>query len=502
MTARGTGSFITRGGWVVAAALGLFYVGFVMHFAVDIPQGDEWGSVLPLVHSALHHELSVGQLWTQYFNESHLLIPNAIFVAVGLWGHFDTRTLIGLSALLQCASFLVLLGLFRVYLGRVVTAVPVLLLGLTWLGLSGIDNALWGFQIQIYLTEFFLLLSLLCLHFSFTGPRRLPLLAGALFFGLASSCSTIQGLLVWPIGLLVILWVAPKSPRRLALWCGTAVVMAGLYLIGYNSAEARAGCIAATTQACSVTYGVHHLGPALDYFLALLGNIVPATDKVLTTEGNVHVFGHQLLGAVFLLAAIGVFVQSYHQRRSRSAMWVPPSLIIFALLWDVVIALGRVGEGPASAVSSHLSTPQTFLLSGILMSGVLTLRQLRDHDQPAGTWRIIAAWSALAGLGILMAVVVVTSTIVGNANAVNSRRTNEFAARVVVNLDVLPSSVRPCYLDASIDGSLVPESQVLKVLGPALDVLRADHLTVFGSLSEYQYYRKLGPPLFSFCPRG
>jgi hypothetical protein len=470
-----------------------------MLFAVDIPQGDEWGSVVPLVHSALHHGLGVNQLWIQYFNESHLLIPNAIFVAVGMWGHFDTRILIGLSALLQCASFLVLLGLFRAYFGRVVTAAPVILLGLSWLGLSGIDNALWGFQIQIYLTEFFFLLSLLCLHLSFSGQRRLPLLAGALFFGLASSCSTIQGLLIWPIGLFVILWVAPKSPRRLALWCGTAVVMAGLYLIGYNSAEARAGCFAVTTQVCSVTFGAHHLGSAIDYLLALLGNIVPATDRVAKTGGNVHVFGHQLLGAVVLLATIGVFVQSYRQHRSGSATWVPPALIIFGLLWDVVIALGRVGEGLASAVSSHLSTPQTFLLSGILMSGLLELRQLREHDQPAGTWRIRATWSALVALGFLVATVVVASTIVGDANAVNSRRTNQVAAQVVVNLGLLPPSVRPCYLDSSIDFSLVPESQMLKQLAPLLEYLRTDHLSVFGSQSEYQHYRKEGPPVFSFC---
>lgn len=162
-----------------------------------------------------------------------------------------------------------------------------------------------------------------------------------------------------------------------------------------------------------------------------------------------------------------------------------------------MIALGRVGKGLASAMSSHLSTPQTFLLSGIVMSGLLELRQLREHNQPAGTWRIRATWSALVALGLLVATVIVLSTDVGNANAVSSRRTNEIAVRVVVNLDVLPSSVRSCYLDVSIDGGLVPEPEVRKVLN-----LRADHLTVFGSLSEYQCYRELESPRDSYCSRG
>ena len=112
------------------------------------------------------------------------------------------------------------------------------------------------------------------------------------------------------------------------------MVIAGLYLIGYNSAEARAGCFTATTQACSVTYGVHHLESVFDYVLALLGSIVPATDHVLITGGNVHVFAHQLLGAVVFLAAVGAFVQSCRRHRSGSATWVPPALIVFGLLWE------------------------------------------------------------------------------------------------------------------------------------------------------------------------
>ena len=74
--------------WNALLAAGVLSVAvvLVMHFAVNIPSADEWSSVIPLVDSAVHGTLTLSELWTQHFNESHLLIPNAIFAAVGCSG--------------------------------------------------------------------------------------------------------------------------------------------------------------------------------------------------------------------------------------------------------------------------------------------------------------------------------------------------------------------------------------------------------------------------------
>lgn len=341
------GAVATAGGLAVA------YVVLIMHFAVNIPTGDEWTSVVPLVHSAIHGSLTLGDLWVQHYNESHLLIPNAIFVSVGLLGSFNTRILILLSAILQVVSFGGILGVFRSYYGRVLTVLPVLTLGIVWFGLGAIDNALWGFQIQLYLTQFFIICMLLCLHATLTRPRwRVWPLATAILFAIAASCSTIQGLLAWPLGLMVLVWSGTRISghlRRIAIWCGAAVAIIAAYFIDYISVLARSGCFA-SSQECSVTYGLHHVGATADYLLALLGNITPAADSLLIVGLNVHVHTHQLLGGVLLVASVLVVIRSYQHRRTATATWVPVTFILFGFVWDLTIALGR---GPGRGSGPH-----------------------------------------------------------------------------------------------------------------------------------------------------
>ena len=162
------GECVSTATWNALLAAGVLSVAvvLVMHFAVNIPSADEWSSVIPLVDSAVHGTLTLSELWTQHFNESHLLIPNAIFAAVGVFGSFNTRILILLSAIVQGSD----LGCPPCGVQGLLRTGPDDFPG----GPSGrrvvrpgdIDNALWGFQIQLSLTQFFVILMLLCMFVS------------------------------------------------------------------------------------------------------------------------------------------------------------------------------------------------------------------------------------------------------------------------------------------------------------------------------------------------
>ena len=122
--------------------LAALYLLFVWTYAVDVPRDDDGGTVL-LVHSALHGQFSFRYFWGQHL-ESRIFVLNLIFLAVGYLDHLDLRTVMFLSALLLIGAFLLLLRLFRVYLDRPLTALPVLLVGFVWFSLIDVTNALWA----------------------------------------------------------------------------------------------------------------------------------------------------------------------------------------------------------------------------------------------------------------------------------------------------------------------------------------------------------------------
>ena len=185
----------------VAVVLSIFYGVLVLNFAVNVPTGDEWPSVIPIVDRSLHGGLTPSLLWGQFYNESHLFIANSLFVLAAHTFSYSIRWIIAWSALAQIAAFVALLVLTRGYLGRPVRWFESLALGVIWFGLAGMENALWGYQIQLYLTCFFLMATFAALLGVQAFDRRSSLFfVAALIAAIAASLSTVQGLLVWPIG--------------------------------------------------------------------------------------------------------------------------------------------------------------------------------------------------------------------------------------------------------------------------------------------------------------
>ena len=494
---------LTLAALAVTGVLSLGYLVFVMSFAVNVPIGDEWNDVVPFVHEAIHNHLAINTLWLQHGNPSHLLIPNSIFIIIGKWGQFNTKILIAMSALLQIASFVSLLAIFGIYTQKKITAVSVAVLGVTWFSLGGIDNALWGFQIQIYLTVFLLCLIPCLLYLGRdSGRGRAFAFAGSIVCSIAVSCCTIQGLLAWPVGLLVLLWAGRETKgqrQRVLLWCGAAIVMIGVYLIEYNPNLPNSGCLGGA-RTCSVSYGLRHPGATIQYFFALLGNASASRDSVLFTGGNAHLLDYRLFGGVLLVSAILVGIWSFRDRKSAVLVSsMPVALILSGVLWDISIAVSRVGLGQATAVGSHYTTPQILVLSGVLMFGLVQL----SHEVNGGCAipKLESSRLRLLGLvmlGLVVVALAVISTGVGIDNARLDRLNAVMGARIVVNLDRIPTTARSCYLDAGIDDGIPVSQKQLTISMEEITELREDHLSVFAP-TVYSHYRAEGPPKLPFC---
>ncbi len=119
------------------------YLLFVIHYSIDAIYWDEWGDV-PIIHAALHSQLTFRALWTQH-NENRMLLPNLVVIASALVHSYNSKAIILLGALIFVASYIVFLAVVRIYLRRPLTAMHVLSLGIVWFSLEDTENSLWAF---------------------------------------------------------------------------------------------------------------------------------------------------------------------------------------------------------------------------------------------------------------------------------------------------------------------------------------------------------------------
>ncbi len=352
----------------VAALIGPFlYFTFINRYAVNSFYGDDW-SIATLVHQALHGRLSLSQLWRQY-NESRLFMGNTIDVLFGYVDRLNLRSIVFFDAAVFTASYALLLGLLRRYLGERLTPIPVLAVGVVWFSWADVQNSLWAFQLSWYLTVLFLLLMLFALLVPIRH-RRLWF-SVAVIAAIAGSLSTIQGFTIWPLGAVAILWpdgsvgndrvrtLPPRVVREIVTWAAAAIGTIALYLPGYDVHEN--GCL----SGCTPSVALRHPITVIKFFFALIGNVVPG--GVLFFPSTQQLWRFEALGVVLFVAAIAIAVQSW-RHRAFERVPVPLLLIGFGLIFDVTIALGRGGTGPAGAVSANRYVmPNLVLLTGIVI---------------------------------------------------------------------------------------------------------------------------------------
>ena len=324
-----------------------------------------------------------------------------------------------------------------------------------------------------YLTVFFVILALYMLLIRRTR----------LFFGLAvgaavlASLSFVHGFLVWPLGLICLLWSYEKNRAELAVWLLSAAAVSAVYFHGYDSSNP-----ACSVGNCSLTYGLSHPGPFIGYLVMLVGNVIPLS----TTGIESHLWLHGLQGTVLLLVAVLVVVQTLRERRVQPNP-LPLLLIVFALLVDFVTAVGRGGAGLESAVSpvyGRYTMPNLILLVGLVIFAW-------DH-MPRLTARF-----RLIGSGVLTALLLVqciAGTVEGISNGRNSHATQEVNARILVNLDQVPQSEKPCYVDVAVFPGWY------QFVMPKYRLAKQDQLSVFQPASE-RHYRTESLPVLAECAK-
>ena len=467
------------GAIATAVGLSVLYLIFVAHFSTNVPIADDWSVVL-IGHDALTGHLSFSLLWTQHL-ESRMLVVNAIFVLFAWADHLNLRSVVLTSGIFLVVSYGLLLVVFRAYSRRPLTALVVLVLGIAWLSLGDVGNALWAFQLAWYvaLLSFTLMVYLLTVS---KLPRLLVVCLAAVAAS-AASFSMVQGLLLWPIGALLILWWTPWT-RRIALefgiWITAAFIISVTFLIGYNFHAAIALC--PSRNGCTVGYAVTHPVNDLTYALQLAGDVMP------TQSSQIGL--HEVVGGLLLAGGFLVIFLVIRERRRTQRNPLPLALVAFALLFDLTITVGRVGFGHP-AMQQYVM-PQLILLTGIL---VYACGQARSEVR---TNRPLLAWG-YAALAIALLAQAATATTYGFDAGRGFQRGAVLSGRIVANANEIPKSELACDESEVLEARLVPPKTVLAVMGPYIAAAEASELSVFDP-PTYEHFRQEGAPPAAVCP--
>ncbi len=451
----------------IPAALYLFYV---LHYSVNVPWGfDDW-EIVPLVDAANHGHLSMGALWQQY-GDRRLVVGRLILVAFGVLDNLNERHVVMFTAILFVASYVLFLVLLRGYLTRL-TCPSVLVVGVVWFSLTDWFGVLWSFQLSWYLVIFFFVVMVFLLQ------RRGPVLFWlAIASAVLASLTDISGFVLWPVGLICLLWCWRRW--KVAAWLAAFAVTVVAYFHSYNFGYTQC-------PTCTANFDIHNPVLYVKFVLGLAGGIVPAVGilgvppipGVPWMDGEY--FGlHQLLGAAILLAAVYVVFQSIRER-SRSPL--PVVLIVMGVLFDLLIAEGRTGQGLFATTGPYYSIPNLAVLLGIVVYAWGHLPDFREGR----SWRAMAA-------GVLIMFLVAQAVVAtGNGIDAGSARHQQLEAdaRVVANLDRLPAATRGCVL--SVFAGVVP-SEVQPFLDPWYGIAVADRLSLFQSSAELRMFRDEGP---------
>ena len=299
------------------------YFWLIGHFGVNVIYQDQWSDVA-VIQKWYAHGFDWSSLWAQH-NENRILFPNLIVVFLAHTTHLDIRVEEYLSGLmLVAATFLVIWAHKRrspatpwlYYCPVVVMTCSFVQYGAT----------LWGFQLAWYLVLLGLagvvvLIDRINLNWiSFTAAAAAAVVA---------SFSSLQGLLVWAIGLVLLLW-RRRRVRFLVVWTAAAIVSAGLYLYNFNM---KAGTIFPS----SLTR--HSVSPVL-FGTFVVGDVVGVPIKLGGSNGAIFA-----LGVLIVLLAIATLTFYGLHADAHGPGVVGMALVLFGLLFAALVARGRAPWG-------------------------------------------------------------------------------------------------------------------------------------------------------------
>ena len=329
-------------GFPVAAVFWL-----VAHYGVNVIEGDQWDDVT-VIRNSYTNLFDWSSLWTQH-NENRIFFPNLVVIALSRTTHFNIHAEEYLAALMLVAATALVIVTHK----RRSPHTPWLYycpVAFLMLSICQYGNLLWGFQMAWYLV-----LVSMAVAFYLVDRISLTWLAfvGALAAAVIGSFSSLQGLLIWPAGL-VLLYHRRRAWRYVAPWLVAGVAATALYVHNFDYGESPA-----THNAV-----LHHLMGSAKFYTFAIGDILGIPFQFRQVGNNwISLFGLLIIVlAVLVVAVYGI------RRQGGSGSPVGVALICMGLLFAATVTWGRVIFGYAAASASRYTTFDLLVPVGIYLA--------------------------------------------------------------------------------------------------------------------------------------
>jgi hypothetical protein len=390
------------------AALSFLYV---RTFGVDVPIGDTW-TMVPFFDNLSSGTLTFSSLWHQHM-EHRVFFPR---IAILLLGSITSFNNVAIMYLIQFCFLVTLIALLRAFKDNtranlllfVPIAFLVFSLGQYW-------NMLMAWSLTFVFVQTFAVLAFYLIYISYsssgTGFGKLALSA-AVVSGTVASFSSVQGLLVWPAGLLQLL-IAPveRSTKKIlvGIWGVAGLVEWIVYFYDWNVPDFQ-------MAHRSERYFLDNPSLGIDYFLTALGSSLIRLQTVALVCGLL----------LICLVAATLFLVYKAGPLGEFSFWI--ALIAFSFLFLGSIVVGRSGMGLENALSPKYPT---FTVLAVIGAYVILIKLALEQRT-----RII--YALLSCLTALIIVSVPISYVVGidAGKAFNAR--TERAAHIISNYETKP----------------------------------------------------------------
>jgi hypothetical protein len=400
--------FHSRVGKAFLIFLGILPAAFLLadiyFFAVNVPFMDDWQFV-PLLEKAKEGTLSFYDLWAPH-DEHRLLLPRILIIASMFASGGDYRVQCFITFSVVALISLCLLWLMvRLDGSRSSVLWAWVLANIALFSPIQYHNWLWPMQFAYFLPYTFLALCL-CALYARIPPVPKFILAAAL--ALAGNFSFVQGNLIWPALLPVILFapdVLAKGARRnfAIAWGVLGALAVTLYFWGleHNTAipdyayDHKGVPPTMSTLRLLQEQPVHTLSRMGRFVLAMFGNSVargfPVADNL--------IFAY-ICGAIVLALAVLALAVAWKRRvfLDQALPWA--CLLLFSFVTAAFVCVGRVWRGDDQPLTPRYATFGTFCIVALiaLFSAVFFGREhsVEESGRTSSPWdKMISSTPAL-----------------------------------------------------------------------------------------------------------
>jgi hypothetical protein len=356
----------------------------IPRYWVDVPQYDEWDSVMLFEHLS-QGSLTVGLLFKQV-NEYRQFFPNVIFVGLGKLTHWDLRYEMILVFVAACLISVNVrrLAVLTIQASELQFAVLLLMANLVIFSLTQYENWLQAQQLVYYMP---ILCVTACIVIARTNLGTVAKFAICAALSFISTFSSANGIVCWVVVLPLLMFTEwPKNRRAVvclsSFWLIAICLSLALYLYGYEK----------PWWTPSPLTGLHHPLRAFVYFLGFVGGPLGLERVKLSI----------VAGTVMLAGFTAACVYLLKHRRDRKLIermigWLVVGF--YSLLTAIMTTIGRVGlpTGP-SQVPRYLGFSVYLLVALIFLAYIVGEDLQRRSGRALSLWRNPLALTAIVVL--------------------------------------------------------------------------------------------------------